>query len=400
MNPRSKAALFLVTFIVSAALPGTAPAQPADSSFGAALAGGEPMLDLRLRHEHVRQDNALSDANAATLRARLGYRTAQWHGLRGLLEFSGTADLSDGRYNSQRNGETGRSVVADPNGSRINRAQLELAPIQGVDVSVGRQRLNYDNARFVGNVGWRQNEQVFDAVQLRTELVRDATLSYAYLHRVNGILLTGSRMQGHLLNARYAPLPQFALSGYGYWLDFREDRPANADRRTLGLRASGSFAGAVPLHYTLELARQHDHADAPELEADYWLAELRTETGPVSWTVGYEVLGGDGSTGFQTPLATLHAFQGWADIFLQTPADGVRDLHFSVGGAVAGTRLLAKYHRYEADTGGADYGREWNFMATRSFGGGLSGMLKFAEYRARELAVNTRKLWVMSEYRF
>ena len=29
---------------------------------------------------------------------------------------------------------------------------------------------------------------------------------------------------------------------------------------------------------------------------------------------------------FDTPLGTNHAFQGWADLFLITPADGIRDV--------------------------------------------------------------------------
>jgi len=44
--------------------------------------------------------------------------------------------------------------------------------------------------------------------------------------------------------------------------------------------------------------------------------------------VGYEVLEGNGAIGFATPLATLHAFNGWADMFLTTPANGLKDLYF------------------------------------------------------------------------
>src|SRR3546814_12023345 len=45
----------------------------------------------------------------------------------------------------------------------------------------------------------------------------------------------------------------------------------------------------------------------------------------------YEVLGSDaGVFAFQTPLATLHKFQGWADLFLTTPSAGVRDLNFTL----------------------------------------------------------------------
>src|SRR3546814_1461069 len=45
----------------------------------------------------------------------------------------------------------------------------------------------------------------------------------------------------------------------------------------------------------------------------------------------YEVLGSDaGVFAFQTPLATLHKFQGWADLFLTTHSAGVRDLNFTL----------------------------------------------------------------------
>ena len=44
------------------------------------------------------------------------------------------------------------------------------------------------------------------------------------------------------------------------------------------------------------------------------------------WRSGYELLGSDGVTvAFSTPLATLHAFEGWADKFLATPAAGITD---------------------------------------------------------------------------
>ena len=48
-------------------------------------------------------------------------------------------------------------------------------------------------------------------------------------------------------------------------------------------------------------------------------------TGIVTVKAAYESLEGNGARGFSTPLATLHAFQGWADVFLNTPADGVDD---------------------------------------------------------------------------
>ncbi len=45
--------------------------------------------------------------------------------------------------------------------------------------------------------------------------------------------------------------------------------------------------------------------------------------------VGYELLGSDdGVAAFQTPLATLHKFNGFADQFLVTPAGGLQDIYF------------------------------------------------------------------------
>jgi hypothetical protein len=38
---------------------------------------------------------------------------------------------------------------------------------KALDLTLGRQRINLDDQRFVGSVGWRQNEQTFDAVRGR-----------------------------------------------------------------------------------------------------------------------------------------------------------------------------------------------------------------------------------------
>ena len=46
---------------------------------------------------------------------------------------------------------------------------------------------------------------------------------------------------------------------------------------------------------------------------------------------GIEYLEGNGTIGFSTPLATLHKFQGFADVFLTTPASGITDAYGKLG---------------------------------------------------------------------
>ena len=56
--------------------------------------------------------------------------------------------------------------------------------------------------------------------------------------------------------------------------------------------------------------------------------------GPVKILLNVKSEGADKGapfTSFQTLLATLHKFQGWADKFLTTPPNGIRDLYGSAG---------------------------------------------------------------------
>ena len=53
---------------------------------------------------------------------------------------------------------TCRAVVGDPETSEINQVFLSCTGGK-TTATVGRQRLVLDGARFVGDVGWRQNMQ-------------------------------------------------------------------------------------------------------------------------------------------------------------------------------------------------------------------------------------------------
>ncbi|WP_295361975.1 alginate export family protein [Arenimonas sp.] len=363
---------------------------------------------LRYRHEAVSDDAFTRDASADTLRLRLGYAHDFAHGWSAGAELEAVA-AADSRFNSTANGRVAFPVVADPGSFELNQAWLRWRGEHG-GATFGRQRIVLDNQRFVGNVGWRQNEQTYDALSADATLRDGLVLRYAWLDRVHRVfsdeaidpLARERDVNAHLANLVWTGAAG-SLVGYGYWLDDQD--LATGSTRTLGLRYTGQRAlGKASAGWTLEYAKQRDHAGNPlRVDADYVLFEPSLTAGGLTWKLGFERLGGGGSAAFQTPLATLHAFNGWADKFLVTPANGLDDRYASAAGKFGSGRLDGKlgwtlaFHDYQADRGSADYGREWNASLSFPLPAGFSGLLKLADYRSDGFARDTRKLWLQVE---
>lgn len=375
-----------------------------------AIASGKVNLDVRLRYEDVSQDNPLKDASALTLRTRLGYMTAEWKDLYLKAEFENVHALGAEDYNSgpgvfsATNGKTQYSMIPDPEGSEVNQAWLGYQGLPSTEVKLGRQRLILDNARFLGNVGWRQNEQTFDGVNLVNTGLDKTTIHYSYLKRSNFIFFNNFDMDSHLLNIGFAAADNLKLTGYAYLLDFDDNVAARRDTQTVGAR----IVGGLPVEgyqwlYTFEYASQSDYRDSPAtVDADYSLAEVGISFPIVTAKLGRESLGGDGSYGFQTPLATAHAFQGWADMFLSTPATGVVDSYLSLGSAIPSlsARWQVVYHDFQADAGSAAYGEELDVLLGKTLAPNLVATIKYADYSADSFAVDTRRLWLQLGYSF
>jgi len=387
-------ALILALAVIPAPLTAAHAAGLADS-----VRGGKPNVDLRYRYETVDQDGIADTAQASTLRTRLGYTTAPFKGFKAMVEFENVTTVDGDEYNSTRNGKTGRPVVADPEGSEVNRAALSYGR-DAVTATVGRQRIKLDNDRHVGNVGWRQNEQTFDAALATYSGLPRTVVQYAYVWNVNGITFTDTDVEAHLVHLAYTDPKLGGLAVYAYLID-NNASPA-ASSQTEGARYTGSFdAGAAKALLTLEYATQGDYRDAPgTVDADYLFAEAGAVVSGVTGKLGYEVLGGDGTYGFQTPLATKHAFNGWADKFLTTPAAGLVDLMVTLSGKVAGAKLVAAYHDFSADSGSTDYGTELDLLAARKVGDVTLGV-KYAAFGADTATLtDTDKLWVFAETAF
>lgn len=410
--------------LMTAALTGTAQAEnPLDGAFSEA----KPLVDVRWRYEYVDQlaTPALQHANANTVRLRLGFETGKAWSTALLAEIEAVGVLQD-QYREDPTVpglHATYPLVPDPKGSELNRLQLTNTSIVDTTITLGRQRIILDDTRFIGNVGWRQNEQTFDALRIVNRHIPKLVLDAAYIRNVNRIFGDDSpqspyRGKSYYGNAAY----QFKvgkLTGFAYVLDFDPIttvaaglNPARVSTSTYGARFAGERpVGRIKLGYTASWATQSDTGANPlSIDNDYQLLELSATWRQFALLLGDEVLEGDGVIGFSTPLATLHRFQGWADKFLTTPANGIDDRYGQFSWLTKGVgpfdtiTLVAAYHQYEPEHVSGDYGDEWNLSLAAKYHR-FTGTLKYADYKAdatTPVAVgrDTKKFWAQLEYAY
>ncbi len=416
------------------------PAQ-AQTSILDAITKGRPVIDLRGRFETVQDAGKTLDANASTLRARLGYETGSWNGLSLQADFDQIWTIGGATYNSTRNGKTGYPVVADPAMTALNRLQLTYASDFNTKFILGRQRLLIGNQRFVGNVGWRQHEQTFDALSAVNTSLDGLALSYAYLYRVNRIdgpalpipanttaaaagQATYFKSNSHVMDALYSGVPGLRLEGYAFLLDLsapgyatlpaQQLATARLSTATIGGRTEYGFSldDGIAAKVSAEFAHQSNYAANPlSIGLNYWLGEGSLTWNGLSGLVGYEVLEGNGTIGFATPLATLHAFNGWADMFLTTPANGLKDFYLKAGYSLPADFVAAKnlnlsaiWHDYRTDALTQGIGSEWDLQAELVMDANLSFLAKYANYASAGVAFggfpDRSIFWLQTAYKY
>lgn len=378
----------------------------------------KPIIDVRLRYEHVEQAPLTRDADALTARIRSGFE-AKTGDFAFLAESEATLAISP-TYNSGLNGKVDRPLVADPQNIELNRLQLQYRGPDKTIVTVGRQRINLDDQRFVGAAAWRDNEQTFDAVRVEWSGVKNLKADLTYADNVRTIWgVDGGNSFGPARLSEIGGDNVFAtlgyttkigtLTGFAYLVD-QDQKPVFVNSsQTYG----GRFAGAWPLSklvkltYAASFASQSNyHRNPNAYHATYYLGEAGIAVKALTVAGGYEVLGADKGvavTSFQTPLATLHKFNGWADKFLVTPPNGLRDLYGTIGygwkkkAGLDAIGLTASYHRFDSDRLGLHYGNEIDAQASFKKGK-YTALVKYADYDADMFATDTRKFWVSLEW--
>lgn len=375
----------------------------------------KPIIDLRLRYEDDHQQGVAANSEALTARLRAGVMASagRWSAL---VETQGLLAIDDDYYDGLH-GTATRPLINDPQNIALSRAQIQFKT-SDLTVTAGRQRIMLDDERFVGFSGFRNNGQTFDAVRTEWTPIKGlkADLSYVWSVRtIWGMDGYGTRQQAvsgnnALANLSYAT-PIGTLTGFVYLVD--QDEAAvqgyRLSSQTYGARYTGSrpLAKGVKLSWQASYATQSDYHRNPNgYRADYYLIDATLDVSSWKLNGGYEVLGADKGvalTSFQTPLATLFKFQGWADKFLTTPPNGVRDLYGSLGygmkriGPAQAVTFQAVYHRFDSDRLNQHQGTELDLLASAKFGRTMLSA-RYADYRADTFATDTRKFWLQLDW--
>lgn len=355
-----------------------------------AIKASKVLANFRLRAEGADFDNSTDSAKALTIRSRVGLETGSFLSTKFLIEFDHVEDLA-GNFNDTLNGNTTRAVIADPNVTELNRLQLTNTALPDTKVTIGRQRIILDDARFVGNVGWRQNEQTYDALRIMNKSIKGLTLDATYVDQVNRIFgdeAPSGRFESDswLLNAGYeVPVEEMSIkvSAFAYLLDLSN---AGLSSDTIGAQV---WAKKGPFGFIGRYATQSDAGNNPiDYSADNYFVEASYKQKGFTLAAGYEVLGADDDSNgrFTTPLATLHKFNGFADVFLGTPTAGLEDLYVKGGyktgpiGALPFINMFAVYHDYKSDEGSIDLGSEINAVVATKINKKVGLLFKFADY--------------------
>jgi len=385
--------------------------ETAPTDFTGMFTEGKASIDLRTRYEHVDDDAFDHNARASTLRTRLTLASAGYKGFSFLAEFDDVTAIGDDAYNSTSNGEVKYPVVADPEGTDVNQVWVKYTS-GGASGAYGRQRILHGSQRFVGGVGWRQNEQTYDGFRALYSGGPGLTLDYAYVYNVNRIFgpddgpvqPADHHGENHFVRADWKVAENHTVSGFLYLLDVDDD-PAYAPGKTVGnssdtygLEYSGAFG---PVTAKAAYATQSDAGDSPlRYDADYYLLEGGFGFSGMKATLGYEVLAAGDGVGFKTPYATLHKFQGWADKFLITPGDGIEDIYVGLTGKLGPVKLGGFYHDFSAEDSSEDWGSEIDLVATWVYNKNWSFQLKYAAFSSDSDAYSdVDKGWVTVNFK-
>ncbi len=359
---------------------------------------GQLKSDLRLRYETVDEDDpSLQQARATTLRLRLGYLTPEAGSFQGYIEYEGNLALQD-KYNSGDNGKSQYSKIVDPEASELNRFWVNYSGLPDTQIKAGRQRITLDDQRFIGAVAWRQMEQTFDAGMVQNNSIENLMIRVGYIGNVQTISSKRESINAPILNINYKLGDIGSLTGYGYWLDYKDAADFGKSNQTYGLRFTGARSPKenIKLSYAVEGGYQEAMGDNPEsYSANRYLLNGGLEVSGIKVLLGYEELQGDGAgKRFITPLGTNHKFQGWADKFLTTPDDGVEDLYVQLTLPMLGSKAMFVYHDFRSSNGDDSYGDEFDFQLSKQFGKHYSLLAKYAYYNADQFSTDTQKLWL------
>lgn len=361
--------------------------------------------DTRLRYEFVDADDRADSGAALTLLIRPSVEFSPAPQISLLAEIEGIVSLLPDRQNGFL-GAPGRPEIADAETLELNRLQLEWAPDDRFSIAIGRQGISIDDERFIGTVDFRQNQQTYDAVTASLSGPGALELRGGYIWRVGRALgpdqANGVFDSDSFFLTATLPLSFGQVSAFHFDLDLDDRVAAPLRSHTTGVALRGrAFRAGFGLFWEAAYARQASAGAAPE----YLRAAITAERGDVALDFRFEQLGSEAGTAFQTPLATLHRFQGAADLFLVTPPQGIADFQarasWRIGslGPTRGTELTVQYNDFSSAVDGVHYGHEWGAEFATTIASTRLSLLA-AHYSADQFAADTTRIWLTVARKF
>jgi hypothetical protein len=426
-----------------------------DYTFIDSIKQGKPLTSFRLRYENVQQDGLqpptivgaqvnptaakdLKEADGITLRSLIGWQSAPFHNFSFAAQIINVSKFED-NFNDSTNNTLINSVsnqpdkvdyakIVDPDDTDINQLYVDWTGIKNTRFRVGRQAINLDNVRYIGDIGFRQVMQVMDGVTVLNKSLPDTEIYLGHMERVKQIT-TKLRAEGALemVNIRYRFSPTEFLVGYGYLSSFDDlglgrswfgnagvagtptaltagnavgkngaaNQKANQGNKTFGLRLDGThpFNPNFRAAYTAEYAKQSDYSDGDSrIDAHYYKLGGGLGYDNFNMRIDQELLSSNNSQyAFQTPFGTNHLFQGWVDKFLATPVEGIQDTFVTATYKYDDFLFFADYHWLKSDEdfhtvgggaalNGSKYGKEWNLAATWTPNKNWMGKIEYGQF--------------------
>lgn len=350
-------------------------------------------LDARLRYE-FREEGTADPSHAATLRVRPGITLLPKNDLSFFVEGEFTEalvdDFNSGPQSSLSPFTPGNTAILDPETTEVNRAFVQYKK-NGFLAKVGRQRIILDNAAFVGNLIWRQNEQTYDAATISYNN-NNFGLTYSYVNRVNRIF--GSDASGivqalegdiHLLNGWKKIGDDLKVGAYTYLIDI-DDATSNGFANRASSNTYGGYIDYKGFH--AEYALQQDGGDSNLNRGTTDYASIYYHKKLENWHFrgGLEYR----DSNFHTPLSTVHLFNGFADRFigqrlgLSANDPGINNFYVHACTEVADVRLLAFAHYFYDDSFSEDLGWELDLVAIKSLTEHVKVVSKIAYFNGQD----------------
>lgn len=381
-----------------------------------ALSKGSYTLQIRPRYEFVQQPG-LDEAHAFTIRSMLGLSTHQEYGLTGYIQFINVSSLIN-NYNSLLNGKTQYSAIPDPEETGVNQFYIQYTGLKGIKARVGRQEIILNDSRFVGNVNFFQTPQSFDAVSLHDNIDRHIHLFGAYIWRIKNILNQLVASKTFLAQASFTQNQLLHADLFGYWYGNQSKTliPGAASCLLSGVQACNSqtigirVAGVIPITRSYRIQYDGSYAKQTPYDGGSPLVKASYAHGGAGLTwrnlgihADYMVMGANknGTYGFQTPLATKHLFNGWADIFLTTPKEGLKSVYITAKALWMNTKFMARYYSFDSSYHSVHYGHEVDLSVIHRFNPSWLLGAQYADYiSADNLFKNTQAGWIFINTKF